>query len=295
MGSNDKHQVGWALAERIFVGRATVAGHLGDVLAAASAPAESDELIGEDAAVAMFHAARTQPSAQPHRQATRTTAVKRLLTAKFAVATVVISVSVSGVAVAASTGNLPIVSHNPMPPTASATGRTPSHPATASTTHKPSPAATPTNPAAPSTSLPDLCHAYTTAVTAGHTPASDTPMFARLIAAAGNTTHVAAYCQALLTNTPDSNGTPPHTGKKAKKKAEQAKKKAEQATEKAPKKANKATKAGKKPERTSTRPMPNLQLHRPAGRDRGMAEPVDRHDKARRGPRHGSRRPSPTR
>ena len=288
MGSNDKHQLDWALAERTWGGGTAVAGHLGDVLAAASAPAEPDELIGEDAAVAMFHAARTRRAARPHRHQTRTTAVKRLLTAKFAVVTVVISVGVGGVAVAASTGNLPIVSHHPISPTASSTGITPRHPVTVSTTNKPRPSATTTNPAAPSTSLSDLCHAYTAAVTAGHTPASDTPAFARLIAAAGGATHVAAYCRALLTNTPNSIGTPTPADKKAKKKAEKA---AEKAAKKAEKAGEKAGKVGKKAGKKANQPHVGVRNH-PVGRDRRMAvRPVDRQDMVRR---HGSGRISPT-
>lgn len=217
MGTRRDSRIDRAYAERLLAGDPGAGGELVDVLAAASAPAGPHELRGEDAATAMFRAARTgQASHVPARRRPATTRSRRVAT-RFAVVVLVLGgLGAGGAAVAASTGVLPAVPHHhratpggsasprfgrpasgSTPPTAPATGLGGPDPSTA-------------GPASPS--LFGLCHAYLAKVDAGRPTAADDARFARLATAVGGASNVATYCRALLASRSHGagKGAPPH-------------------------------------------------------------------------------------
>lgn len=210
MGMERNRRTNRTAAERLLSGDPTACGDLADLLAAAASPVPDGILAGEDAAMAAFRAARHEPA---RRRLSLGPSTARLLTAKIA-ALVVVVLGAGGVAVAATTGVLPnpLRTHPTGPGPALATQRstpTPAPSPTAPGSSGSSPTAGP-SPAA-SANLHGLCTAYAAQLAAGHSHVLDNPAFGRLIAAAGGTSQVAAYCSAL---TAPSAGTtaPGHRG-----------------------------------------------------------------------------------
>lgn len=146
---------------------------LGDLLAAAAAPARSGEQAGEQVAMAAFRSAQLAPAPQSRRRSMFTTKLAGLLSAKFLAAGAA-AAAVSGVAVAATTGTLDIPSDPPgAPPTshATSTARPSSTPAGKSGEH-------------PTPSLVGLCQAYTAGAGSEHGDALSSPAFEYLTTSA---------------------------------------------------------------------------------------------------------------
>jgi hypothetical protein len=204
MGIERKPQIDRASAEQLLAGDTTTIGVLGEVLAAAWAPASPAELRGEDDAVARFRAVRTHLSPRSPGRQRPARAVTRLLTANFAVMLMLVGVGIGGVAVAASTGFLPALPHHHGTsdgPASRRPSRDPSGSTSAQTaTDLSSPSSSPAG--SQSTSLRGLCHAYTATVERGNANAVNDPAFARLFAAAGGAMNVASYCRSLIASAP---------------------------------------------------------------------------------------------
>lgn len=164
---------------------------LGDLLAAAAAPARSGEQAGEQVAMAAFRSAQLAPAPQSRRRSMFTTKLAGLLSAKFLAAGAA-AAAVSGVAVAATTGTLDIPSDPPgAPPTshATSTARPSSTPAGKSGEH-------------PTPSLVGLCQAYTAGAGSEHGDALSSPAFEYLTTSAGGADKVPTYCADLLADRP---------------------------------------------------------------------------------------------
>jgi hypothetical protein len=181
---------------------------LARLLADASAPAQSDELVGLSAALTAFSASQPNSRRSPVK-----TLLAGLLAAKAALAATAAAASIGGIALAAATGSLPPAAQNAAhdlvhaPAAASAhsaaldddeTDATPSD--TPSDSSSPSPSAS--HSATPSPSLIGLCRAYGAGVATSHGKALDNPAFTVLITAAGGKDGVAAYCITVLADAP---------------------------------------------------------------------------------------------
>jgi hypothetical protein len=185
-------------AERLLTGRLDPAdappgySPVAALLAAMSAPPDTEELAGQAAIMAVFAAAARSHSPQlidPRRSRVLT----KLLTAKAAAA--VLGVLMTGGVAAAATGNLPAPAQQaahallggagvPAPTQATATTR--SHPA---------------GPAAQG-----LCRAWSAGQGGQHGSKLDAPAFAALTKAAGGTNQIAAYCAQVTASTPSGAG-----------------------------------------------------------------------------------------
>ncbi|SBT42436.1 hypothetical protein [Micromonospora narathiwatensis] len=198
---------------------------LARLLAAATAPADSTELRGEEQALAAFRAARVNPPARPARAPRR----GRFRVGVAAWAAGLTAVATAGVAVAAVNLDRSGV---PSPPPASTTagGATAGSTGTGSSTmpaqtREASPttgAATPSaepdptgsadagRPAQPG-NLAGHCRAYLSKSAKQRARALETPGFADLVTAAGGADQVEAYCLRLVpeaTGHPSSNANP---------------------------------------------------------------------------------------
>ena len=191
---------------------------LADLVSAARLPAHDSELVGEDAAVAAFVAARDGVSTTRTRHR-RTSVLSTLIGSKLALAAAAGAVTLGGVSAAAFTGSLPdgaqglahrVIGAPAAHDTDSAgstgdasdVGETPDGDATGaatatqSATDEPtsSPSATPVGPDATGPAAFGLCAAYAAEVRAGHTPDPSAPAWRNLAQAAGGEANVAAYC-----------------------------------------------------------------------------------------------------
>lgn len=209
------------------------------LLLAARGPARTEELAGEDAAVAAFLTVRDAPvpdgagAREPARPASRSRGIRRLL-GRFATlkAGLVGGLAVSGMALAAGTGVLPVPLDNPFDggsrdtvPVASASAsggpagrRGPGAPKGPGGSGRQTGTGRPSTSPAPGAARPDpalagLCNAY--AHSPDHGRALDGPAFQALIAAAGGRDRVDGYCAALPGNspTPSSDDHPGQGGK----------------------------------------------------------------------------------
>jgi hypothetical protein len=164
---------------------------LGNLLAAAAAPARVHELNGEQAALAAFRAAHRAGS-QPRTRSLLKDLLARHLPAKVAAAAAAV-VALGGVAAAAVTGTLPAVfgGGGDGPPASSVI----TAPSTASR-------ANPGNGPDGSPAVAGLCRAYASAPRADHDRALDNPTFGPLVQAAGSKAQVPGYCAHLPANNP---------------------------------------------------------------------------------------------
>ena len=200
-----------ANAEAILTETATERSELAQIVAAARAPATSDELAGEAAAMIRFQAARLEPAGAPG-LTVRKRLSDKLLAAKVGIAAALAAAATGGVALAATAHTQTAPAHRAPP--ASTSLAAPSHDGTpeskatkAAVPPPPSHAAAsaaPTAPgggshpsAAPSPSLRGLCVAYlANGIADGKR--MDNPAFGALVSAAGGKDKVTAYCQTLL-------------------------------------------------------------------------------------------------
>jgi hypothetical protein len=195
------------LPEQLLPGDMPADSALAHLLADASAPAQSDELVGLSAALTAFSASQPNPRRSPVK-----TLFAGLLAAKAALAATAAAASIGGIALAAATGSLPTAAQNaahdlvhaPAAASASALADDETEPAPSedpSDTSSPSPSAE--HSATPSPSLIGLCRAYGAGVATSHGKALDNPAFTVLITAAGGSKDgVAAYCTTLLADAP---------------------------------------------------------------------------------------------
>ncbi len=231
MSTNRSRRIDRETAEHLLGGAATGTQDgpdaLTDLLAAATAPATTAELAGEEAALTAFrqaaHLAGSTPSVSaraakprtgstrvPRRRTMANCAPARFISAKAAAAALA-ATALGGVAVAAGTGNLPVeLGGAPAAPaTTRAADGTAGQP-TAITAPIPSPGtpgralASPAGPASPSSALATLCRSWPTT----GKPATD-PRFEPLTRAAGGSDRVAAYCGDLLRRPDTGGGTTP--------------------------------------------------------------------------------------
>jgi hypothetical protein len=190
-------------AERLLTGRLDPAdappgySPVAALLAAVSAPPDTEELAGQAAIVAVFAAATRSHSPQlidPRRSGVLT----KLLTAK--AATAVLGVLMTGGVAAAATGNLPAPAQQAahallggagVPAPAEATATTRSHPV---------------GPKAAGPAVQGLCRAWSAGQGGQHGSKLDAPAFAALTKAAGGTNQIAAYCAQVTANTPAGTG-----------------------------------------------------------------------------------------
>lgn len=187
---------------------------LADLVSAARLPAHDSELVGEDAALAAFVAARDGVSST-HTRHRRKSVLSTLIGSKLALAAAAGAVTLGGVSAAAFTGSLPdaaqSLAHDVIgAPAAGDTdaadstdvAETPDQDATktatqtATATDEPtsSPSATPVGPNATGPAAFGLCTAYAAQMRAGHTPDASSPAWRNLAAAAGGADNVATYC-----------------------------------------------------------------------------------------------------
>lgn len=190
-------------AERLLTGRLDPAdappgySPAAALLAAVSAPPDTEELAGQAAIVAVFAAAARLHSPQlidPRRSRVLT----KLLTAKAAAA--VLGVLMTGGVAAAATGNLPAPAQQAahallggagQPSPAEATATTRSHPA---------------EPAAAGSAAQGLCRAWSAGQGGQRGSKLDASAFAALTKAAGGTNQIAAYCAQVTASRPDGAG-----------------------------------------------------------------------------------------
>ncbi|MER5704366.1 hypothetical protein ABT023_20840 [Micromonospora sp. NPDC002296] len=218
---------------------------LARLLAAAAGPTRPGELVGEEAALAAFRAARVAPASAPASAPARTP--RRLTVGVVAWIGTLAATATAGVAVAAATldraeepapppapstasasaadpgatdptaprptGSGPGGSPSPIPaPTATPSGAGPSGPARPGTpgaaTRSPGP-----GHSGAGAQLPGLCRAYLAKSAAQRERALEKPGFAPLVAAAGGAAEVESFCQDLLAGA-DSGRTarPSHPG-----------------------------------------------------------------------------------
>ncbi|PWK87232.1 hypothetical protein C8D88_104393 [Lentzea atacamensis] len=216
MSTHRSRRIGRRTAERLLrdaPGHAQVTGHdrLGDLLAAAAAPARDRELTGEHAAMAAFRDARLAPAPQRRRPRMLKIALANLVTVKIAA---VAAAAAGGIALAAAAGTLPGQQREEPAPAAD----TDVVATTSVTTTEKSkaPDKKPDNSASPSPSLHGLCQAYTAGAGAEHGKAHENPAFSALITAAGGPDKVPAFCADLLgdkSGKPDAPGKPDTPGK----------------------------------------------------------------------------------
>ncbi|RAS70065.1 hypothetical protein C8D87_101365 [Lentzea atacamensis] len=214
MSTHRSRRIGRRTAERLLrdaPGHAQVTGHdrLGDLLAAAAAPARDRELTGEHAAMAAFRDARLAPAPQRRRPRMLKIALANLVTVKIAA---VAAAAAGGIALAAAAGTLPGQQREEPAPAAD----TDVVATTSVTTTEKSkaPDKKPDNSASPSPSLHGLCQAYT--ARAEHGKAHENPALSALITAAGGPDQVPAFCADLLGDKPgkpDAPGKPDTPGK----------------------------------------------------------------------------------
>jgi hypothetical protein len=190
-------------AERLLTGRLDPAdappGYrpVAALLAAVSAPPDTEELAGQAAIVAVFAAAARSHSPQlidPRRSRVLT----KLLTAKAAVA--VLGVLMTGGVAAAATGNLPAPAQQAAHALLGGAG-VPA-PAQATATTRPHPV----GPQAAGPTAQGLCRAWSAGQGGQHGSKLDAPAFAALTKAAGGTNQIAAYCAQVSANTPAGAG-----------------------------------------------------------------------------------------
>jgi len=201
------------------------------VVAAATAPATTEELAGEPAAVAQF--AAMARSGSPTRATTsRRAGVPRLLSVKAAAAVLAAALSIGGVA--AATGLFPgpaqpPAGHGPDSP-GGGVATTPGRSDAATTTtaaageagNRARGGGTATGPDASGPAKDGLCRAWQAGQGGQHGKREDSPAFRALAEAAGGADKIAAYCQATTPadsagqgrgpNSPPTTGTPPGGG-----------------------------------------------------------------------------------
>jgi hypothetical protein len=190
-------------AERLLTGRLDPAdappgySPVAAVLAAMSAPPDTEELAGQAAIVAVFAAATRSHSPQlidPRRSRVLT----KLLTAKAAAA--VLGVLMGGGVAAAATGNLPAPAQQTAHALLGGTGVPAPTEATATTRPHP------VRPKAAGLAAQGLCRAWSAGQGGQHGSKLDAPAFAALTKAAGGTNQIAAYCAQITANTPAGAG-----------------------------------------------------------------------------------------
>jgi len=184
--------------ERLVDGRLDAAsapsgyGGLARLLAAATAPATSEELAGEQAVLAQFAAVtRSRPPSLVPR---RPTGSSKVFTMKAAAAALVAVLSIGGVA-AAATGILPGQARR-------AADRAPSTTAASATGHGLGRAAV----ADLGGAAQGLCRAWQAGQGADNGRRTDSPAFQALTAAAGGTDNIAAYCANVTAGESGENG-----------------------------------------------------------------------------------------
>ncbi len=176
---------------------AAMVGHpLGRLLAAATAPASSGELLGEERAAAAFRSAATLPALSAIRDR-RSRRVTVAVAAQAACALIVVS---AGVALAAGTGVLPnpfvdVSTSLPVPPSATPFATV----STAGPSHDP-PAVDQPVPE----SLDGLCRAYQ--AHGGDSESMGSEAFGALVTAAGGPDLIAAFCADRSAQEPGKSG-----------------------------------------------------------------------------------------
>ncbi|WP_329383150.1 hypothetical protein OG625_20840 [Streptomyces sp. NBC_01351] len=226
MSTNRSRRIDRDTAEQLLVGSGAGAapGHdaLAGLLAAVSAPADDEELPGEQAAMAAFRSARLGPVSTPVSDAVSPVSTlrkrnvltpARLLGAKVAAA--VAAAALGGVAVAAGTGHLPAALGGG--PASSAPAPTVSAPALKA--GEPTSRTLAGSPEEVPADLAELCRAH--AADGGGAQPSGVlaeSRFAPLVAAAGGPAGVPAYCAPVVggpDETPGGSPTPrPTDGKR---------------------------------------------------------------------------------
>ena len=188
---------------------------VGQILRAASAPAQTSELAGEEAAAAMFRAVRQFRAPVPESSPVIKTSVGRLFIARLLTAGAVAVAATGGIALAATTGTLPDPLRHPHPgATPASTAHHPTHARSGSAqpadSDEPSTAPNPTTPsgirsgttgsktATPAPSLVGLCRAFQSHAASNPGHALDNPAFSALVADAGGPSRVNAFCIALI-------------------------------------------------------------------------------------------------
>ena len=167
------------------------------LLAAVSAPPDTEELAGQAAIMAVFAAAARSHSPQlidPWRSRVLT----KLLTAKAAAA--VLGVLMTGGVAAAATGNLPAPAQQAAHALLGGAGVPAPAEATATTRAHPS------GPAAAGSAAQGLCRAWSAGQGGQRGSKLDAPAFAALTKAAGGTDQIAAYCAQVTASRPGGSG-----------------------------------------------------------------------------------------
>jgi hypothetical protein len=209
MGTRRDHRIDRPTAERLLAGDPTVGGGVAQLLAIARAPAQGNDLAGEDEAVAMFRAAHLRSDRHLATRSAPGTALARSFTVK--AAALLLAVVAGGVAVAASSGLLPGPLADPRPAHSHGTSHSTGRPALAPTPSRPAvPLPSHGSPTFAPQPLGGLCRAPLAQMTAGHSPPLDNPAFGALVSAAGGKDHVAAYCMALLASSSGGPGASGH-------------------------------------------------------------------------------------
>jgi hypothetical protein len=190
-------------AERLLAGRLDPAdappgyGRVAAVLAAVSAPPDTEELAGQAAIVAVFAAAARSHSPQSI-DPRRSRVLTKLLTVKAAAA--VLGVLMGGGVAAAATGNLPapaqqaahaVLGGAGVPAPAAATATTRAHPV---------------GPDAAGSAARGLCRAWWAGLGGQHGRKLDAAAFAALAKAAGGSDQVAGFCARVTARTPGGAG-----------------------------------------------------------------------------------------
>lgn len=183
------------MSERLLDGarrQAADHGPVGDLLARAAAPARPEEIAGAAAVMAAFRAAYPQPVAQKGRTLRRAVALK--------VGAIVAALTVGGVAFAAHSGVLPnpfpIGPQSPTSPSDSPPGgATPDQRTSPSPSASPSPL--PSASVSAAANLHGLCRSFLATAEKDKPKATDSPVFAPLVAAA-NGEDLTTYCSALV-------------------------------------------------------------------------------------------------
>jgi hypothetical protein len=202
----DRHRLALdeGTAERLLIGRLDPAdappGYtpVAALLAALSAPPDTEELAGQAAVLAVFAAAaRSRPVGMRLLTPRRSRVLTKLLTAKAAAAA--LGVLMTG-GVAAATGNLPAPAQQAahallggagVPAPAEATATTRAHPV---------------GPDAAGQAAQGLCRAWSAGQGGQHGSKLDAPAFAALTKAAGGSDQIAAYCARVTASRPGGAG-----------------------------------------------------------------------------------------
>jgi hypothetical protein len=193
MPRHRRHELDPETADRLLAGRGDGPPHLSELLARAAAPGRPEELVGEDAAAAVFRSAQTVPVFGPRRRIVQLRWARWVTVKTGALA---LALAAGGVALAAGTGALP----SPLTIGAAAPTRTPQSTAhvAASGSGQDSRIGPAVGKASPSASLPGLCTALLAEVATAPGMATQNPAYAELIVAAGAGANITAYCQSLL-------------------------------------------------------------------------------------------------